>query len=371
MARIGITGSDGFLGWHLRAFLHSIPDIHVVPGARNIFSSNGNLDEFVQSSDVIVHLAGMNRGPDEELAHTNIRLTEQLIDTCKRLGRHPHVLFSSSLHIHRTTAYGQSKRFCAEKLGEWAAKSGGKFTNLILPNVFGEGGLPFYNSVVATFCYQMARDERPDIHEDRLLQLIHAQEVAVEIWMAVKEGQGGEISPAGTTVSVSGLLERLASFSDNYKNRQSIIPQFESSFELQLFNTLRSYLYPGKYPVTVDVHQDARGGLYEAVKTFPGGQAFLSSTHPGITRGNHYHHRKIERFLVVKGQAKIKIRKLFTDEVFSFALDGNRPQFIDIPTFHTHCMTNTGDKDLLTLFWSNEFFDPEDSDTYREMVDVR
>ena len=138
--------------------------------------------------------------------------------------------------------------------------------------------------------------------------------------------------------------------------------------ELDFFNTYRSYLYPDHYPVPLNLRTDARGGLFEAVKSHQGGQTFLSTTHPGVTRGRHYHHHKVERFLVVSGQAEIRIRRLFGDEVRVFKVNGAEPCFIDMPTFHTHEITNVGDTDLLTLFWSHEIFDPSNPDTYSEPV---
>jgi UDP-2-acetamido-2,6-beta-L-arabino-hexul-4-ose reductase len=364
--RVGITGSSGFLGWHLRTFLYGIDDIEVVPGDRQTFSGPEQLDAFVRSSDVIIHLAAMNRGADEEVFRTNLRLTGDLIVACERSGHRPHIVFASSTHIYRDTAYGRAKRICAEKLAKWAAESGGQFTNLILPNIFGEGGRPFYNSVVATFSHQLATGEASVIHEDRQIELIHAQEVVECFLEIIRAGEGGDLFVSGKTISVQHLLEKLSGFFMHYE--QNLIPELSCGLDLQLFNTLRSYLFPGKYPVRVAVHRDARGELFEAVKSFRGGQVFLSTTRAGVTRGNHYHRRKIERFMVLEGTAELKIRKLLTPDTSAFSLDGREPQFVDIPTLHTHAITNTGSSDLLTLFWASEVFDPADPDSYPEAV---
>jgi UDP-2-acetamido-2,6-beta-L-arabino-hexul-4-ose reductase len=146
------------------------------------------------------------------------------------------------------------------------------------------------------------------------------------------------------------------------------VPELGDDFQLSLFNTYRSYLYPNRFPVALTLHSDTRGSLFEAVKTMHGGQAFLSHTHPGITRGNHYHKEKFERFLVIKGEAVIRIRKMFAKEIFEFKVSGEKPQYVDIPTLHTHNISNTGDKELTTLFWSHQIFDPSASDTVQENV---
>ncbi len=366
MLRIGITGIEGFIGWHLHAFLHGQPDVFINKANRATFASKDELLNFVSSSDVVVHLAGMNRGDEKEIEANNIGLVDALIDSCERANCRPHIIFSSSTHIYRGTAYGNTKMKCAERFKKWSEKSGAPFTNLILPNVFGEGGKPFYNSVVSTFCYQLANGLMPEIINDVRLEQIHAQKVALEIWNIFRTLRTGDVLLAGKPIKVSELLLKLKNFADIYQ--QQIIPEFDTEFDLDLFNTYRSYLFPGKYPVSTVLHEDDRGTLFEAVKSLNGGQTFISSTRPGITRGNHYHRTKLERFIVLSGQADICIRKLFSDKVETFHVDGRKPQYIDIPTLHTHNITNNGNKDLITLFWSHEIFDPAYPDTFAENV---
>jgi UDP-2-acetamido-2,6-beta-L-arabino-hexul-4-ose reductase len=366
MKRIGITGIAGLIGWHLHAYLYGKKNIHIVKADRFIFSSKEKLAHFVASSDVVVHLAGMNRGDEKMVIETNIKLANDLISACKSTASIPHIIFSSSTHIYRDTAYGNSKRECAKLFREWAEKSGALFTNLVLPNVFGEGGKPFYNSVVSTFCYQIANEEEPKIINDVKMEQVHAQQVVREIYNIIHTARTGDIALTGTNITVSELLQKLRNFSEIY--RRHIVPDLANRFNLQLFNTYRSYLYPYKYPVSVILHKDERGTLFEAVKSLNGGQTFISTTKPGILRGNHYHTSKFERFFVLSGQAKIRIRKLFSDKVVTFKVSGSKPQYIDIPTLHTHDITNTGKEDLLTLFWSHEIFDPEHPDTFPETV---
>lgn len=366
MIKVGITGINGLIGWHLHAFLHGQPNIMVVQANRKTFASQKALSDFVASSDVVVHLAGMNRGDERTLAETNIALTKYLIGACEHTNRKPHIIFSSSTHIFRDTPYGNSKKECSRLFQKWSEKTGALFTNLILPNIFAEAGKPFYNSVVSTFCHQLANEQQCKIIDDITLEQLHAQSLAREIFEIIKSSSVGDVFLTGTPISVSELLIKLTEFSDKYQ--QHIIPNLNTDFDLQLFNTYRSYLYPKKYPVSPVLHKDERGTLFDAIKSLNSGQTFISTTYPGITRGNHYHTTKLERFLVVNGKAEIRIRKLFSNDVLTFRVSGDNPQYIDIPTLHTHNITNVGKNTLMTLFWSHELFDPIHPDTYTEPV---
>jgi UDP-2-acetamido-2,6-beta-L-arabino-hexul-4-ose reductase len=364
---VGVTGSRGMLGWHVCGFLRTLPDVLVRLADRDSFSSAGSLADFVRGCDVVVHLAGMNRGDATEVAQTNVRVTQELVAALKAVDSRAHVLFSSSTHIDRDSEYGASKRECASLLTAWASEAVGKFTNLVLPNIFGERGKPFYNSVVSTFCHQVALGETPVIQQDAELEQIHAQSLARLIWDCVTESRVGELRVPGRKITVSGLLAKLQGFWALYSG--NIFPDVRDDFDRDLFNTFRSYLYPARYPVALTLHEDPRGHLFEAVKTHNGGQTFMSTTRPGITRGNHFHTRKIERFLVVSGQAEIRLRRVFDSEVLVFTVSGDKPSYVDMPTLHTHNITNVGSSDLITLFWTHEFYDPSNPDTMMEPVE--
>jgi UDP-2-acetamido-2,6-beta-L-arabino-hexul-4-ose reductase len=185
--------------------------------------------------------------------------------------------------------------------------------------------------------------------------------VARQIFELIQSKQEGELVIPGTPISVQEMLVKVRTLADYYNNH--MIPDLRKPLDLNLFNTYRSYLYPKIFPRSLELHKDNRGELFEACKSLNGGQTFLSTTRPGITRGNHFHLNKVERFLVVRGKAKIRIRKMFDDEILEFRVSGSKPQYIDIPTLHTHNITNTGDVDLLTLFWAHEIFDPKSTDT--------
>lgn len=364
--RIAVTGASGFLGWHARALLHVGKTHDIVPLDRTAFGSVDALRDKLGGCDAVIHLAGMNRGDDAQVREVNETLARRLTEALTASGRAPQVVFANSTHSERDTAYGASKRNAAATLDRWAAENGARFTNLVIPHIFGECGRPFYNSAVATFCYQLAHEEPPRVIQDGELELIHAQEVARAAVKAIEDGRHGNVRLSGRAIRVSAVLDRLTALAHAY--RRQIIPAFSDSFDLDLFNSLRSYLYPQAYPVQLATRTDSRGGLFEAVKTLHGGQCFISTTRPGITRGNHCHLRKIERFLVMQGEAVIRVRRLLAEDVTDFKVSGARPAYIDMPTLHTHNISNVGSGELVTLFWSNEIFDPEHPDTYAETV---
>lgn len=365
MQTIGIIGSNGFLGWHLRCLLSVQEGIEILCCTKDNFSSDSFLRTFVKQCDAIVHLGGVNRGTDEELLE-NVFIAERLVEALKNEDVTPHVLYSSSTHIARETVYGKAKRLAGDLIDNWANRSSGNFTNVIFPNLYGECGKPFYNSVVATFCHQIAAGDKPRIEQDAELEILHASDASRYLFNAIQNKDYGVRKPEGHVITVSELLETIITLDSSYK--LGVVPELHCPFIQKLFNTYRSYWYPTKYPVFVQEHSDNRGSLFEGVKTKHGGQAFLSSTKPSITRGNHFHFAKFERFLVVQGNAIIRLRKLFSDEVIEFTVSGDAHCYIDIPTLHTHNITNVGNSELLTFFWSNEIFDPENPDTYPDTV---
>lgn len=366
--RIGITGSNGLIGWHQRAYFKAIQTPHEIRLAnRSTFDNHASLQEFASGLDTIIHFAGVNRDSDDVVEKINISLAKRLTVACEETQSTPTLVFANSTHYDRDTAYGRGKRVAAETLENWAHKNNTGFVNLILPHVFGEFGKPFYNSVVSTFCHQLAQRETPEIIVDGELELVHAQDVAAFCLNAIEEKRSGKIRLDGTKICVSALLETLRNMLACYQS--GVFPTLASNFEISLFNTLRSYLFPNHYPAKLTLHSDNRGSLFEVVKSLGGGQVFLSTTRPGITRGNHFHTKKVERFLVAGGEATIRLRKLFQNNIVSFSVRGNEPCYIDIPTFYTHDITNTGTSDLLTLFWANEIFDPKHPDTISEPVD--
>ena len=364
--KIGITGGSGLLGWHLRCALSALGITSVRQADRRTFTDAAALEQFITGLDAVVHLAGMNRGDAQEIEATNIRLAQQLAAAIARTSLQCTVIYSSSMHAEADTAYGRSKRRAGEILGTALERIGGRYVELILPHVFGEHARPNYNSVVATFCHQLAAGEAPEIFEDRPLELLHAQDLADSIMEILANNAKGRIRLEGKPLGVAQLLARLEGIAAAYA--RNVFPDLDDPLQLRLFNTYRSYLYPRHYPLQLSVHADVRGLLFESTKQLGGGQSFLSWTNSGVTRGNHYHRRKVERFVVVSGSARIRLRRLLHQETVEFAVCGERPCAIDIPTLHTHDIANVGDGKLLTLFWSNEIVDPANPDTYPEKV---
>lgn len=371
MKKVGITGQSGFMGTHFYNQLGLMPDIVRIPFCDSYFEEDASMDEFVHSCDVIIHLAAMNRNQDADLLyHTNIGLVQKLIASLQRTSSKPHVIFSSSIQEELDNVYGKSKREGRLLLEQWSQQSGSFFTSMLIPNVFGPFGKPFYNSVVATFCHLLATGGEPEIHVDSEIKLIYIDDLFREFYKAIS----GEIQTTGYRVpftvklKVSEILGMLRIFKEFYQEK-GIIPVLDSAFKVNLFNTFRSYIDSKTFfPVKLTQHSDTRGAFVEVVRLGVGGQVSFSTTKPGITRGNHYHTRKIERFAVIRGKAVIQLRRIGESRILEFLLDGESPSFVDMPVWHTHNITNVGKDDLYTIFWINEWYDPDDPDTYFEKV---
>jgi len=372
MKKVGITGQPGFIGTHLYNFLGVQTDIERIPFEDSYFDDNTRLDEFVSSCDTIVHLAAMNRHEDQQVIYnTNIELVRKLVDACDRTNSNPHILFSSSTQEDKDNLYGKSKKDGRMIFEEWARKANASFTGLVIPNVFGPFGLPNYNSVFATFCHKITHDEIPEIHVDGELKLIYVGELVKGIYNEIQSPDSSvkEIRiPHTSKIKVSELLKLLKEIHEDYTEK-GMIPDISNPFVLNVFNSYLCYLnHKSIFPFKLKLNTDDRGSFVETIKARTGGQVSFSTTKPGITRGNHYHSRKAERFAVIKGKARIEFRKIGTTEIYSFDLDGSEPGFVDMPIWYTHNITNTGDEDLYTIFWINEFFDTDDPDTFFEKV---
>ncbi len=379
MIKIGITGQAGFVGTHLYNTLGLSPEKFTrIPFADAYFSEPTKLEEFVRQCDVIVHLAAMNRHNDPQVIYsTNIGLVRQLIAACEKTGSTPHILFSSSTQEERDNLYGKSKREGRELLEQWADRNEGQFSGLIIPNVYGPFGNPYYNSVVATFCHQLTHNETPKIDVDGEMKLIYVGELVkqiIEIIVDVEMEHKDmvviqQIQLRHTAeLKVSALLKTLESFKILYFD-QGEVPALDTPFKRNLFNTFVCYIdHASFFPFSLKLNTDNRGSFVETIKLNSGGQVSFSTTVPGITRGNHFHTRKAERFAVIKGKARIELRRIGTDKVISFELSGSQPSFVDMPIWYTHNITNIGEDDLYTIFWINEHFNSGDPDTYFEKV---
>jgi UDP-2-acetamido-2,6-beta-L-arabino-hexul-4-ose reductase len=375
--KIGITGQIGFVGSHLYNTLGLYPDCYErIPFEDAFFDDFDALCCFVKQCDVIVHLAGMNRHPDPQVIYdTNLRLSKQLIAAMEAMKVGPYVLFSSSTQEEQDNLYGSSKRKGRQLLQAWAERQQAAFTGLIIPNVYGPFGKPNYNSFVATFCYKLTHNEQAKILTDSEVPLIYVGSLVKFILDKIKKYA---INKSFNTESillahdmqakVSDILFLLEKFKTTYVDN-GYIPSLNNENEKNLFYTFHSYIDHARfYPKILEQFNDERGSFVETIRFGTGGQSSFSLTLPGITRGNHFHTRKIERFTVIKGKARIELRRIGSKEVLAFDLEGNRPAYVDMPIWHTHNITNTGKDELYTQFWINEWYNKEDGDTYFEKV---
>ena len=378
MIRVGITGQAGFVGTHLYHTLGLWPELFErIPFEDSFFADRERLEAFVRQCDVIVHLAAMNRHPDAQVLYeTNVKLVRQLIEAMESTGARPYVLFASSTQEERDNEYGRSKREGRRLFEEWARRQGASFTGLVVPNVFGPFGRPNYNSFIATFAYKLTHGEEPVVMQDSEVHLIYVGSLCEYICKRIRrQSEIAEVVverdevPFDFAMKVSEVLDRFGQFKSLYLE-QGIIPPLCNRHEWNLFNTFRSYIdMKQHFPVQLVQHTDARGSFVETVKIGVGGQVSFSTTVPGVTRGNHYHTRKMERFVVIKGKARIQLRRVGTDEVLDYYLDGERPAYVDMPVWYTHNISNIGDEILYAQFWINEWYNPDDGDTYFEPVE--
>jgi UDP-2-acetamido-2,6-beta-L-arabino-hexul-4-ose reductase len=364
MTEVSLTGGDGFLGWHCHAALKGIG----VAGRDIEVGTQFDLQlatSQVSGTSRLIHLAGVNRGPESTVRDGNIRFAEQMAITLQAAPQPPPlVVYANSIQAGNDTAYGEAKCRAAEILARAAASVGAQFEDIRLPNLFGEGGKPFYNSVTATFCHLLAQGDEPSVETDARLSLLHAQNAA-DVLIGEVPGEG--IARLTSSETVSGLLGRLREQARIYDSGE--IPDVSASFDRDLFNTYQSYAFRHRTNFPLMLHRDGRGAFFEEVRCRgSASQTSCSVTAPGISRGDHFHRRKVERFIVVAGHARISLRCLGAKDVIHLDVSGEAPTAVDMPTMWAHRIHNTGQSDLLTNFWTNEPFNPLVPDTISEMV---
>ncbi len=359
--RVLITGGSGFLGWHTRLRLHAQGEHEVAIVTRESWP---DLRALAAETDAVIHIAGVNRGDDDEVVGDNVRLAEDVAAAVRETGRPLRIVYANSIQSGNGTAYGTGKEGAAKVLRDLES-SGSTVVDVRLPNIFGEHGRPRYNSFVATFVHAVVAGETPQV-SDRPVELLHAQGAAQSLIDGLTV-DAVRLDPRGVTVGVAEVLDLLHDFRASYATGE--FPDLSTPFRVQLFNCYRAALFPAHYPIALQPHTDARGTFVETVRSRGGeGQTSISTTVPGVTRGEHYHLEKIERFAVVSGRATIALRRMFTDEVVEFDVDGARPCAVDMPVGWAHNITNTGDDILLTQFWSHELFRPDAPDTFPHPV---
>lgn len=370
--KILITGAKGFIGRNLAVQLKQNPAYQV--WAYDLDNTGAELERWLAEADFVFHLAGVNRPQVvDEFQTGNVDFTAQVCERLLALGRSTPLLLSSSTQAELDNPYGASKREAEHVVGRYAQKSGARVVIYRLTNVFGKWCRPNYNSVVATFCHNIAHDLPITISDPaRELDLVHVDDVVAAFCHELEiVGSGGVIyREANPThpVSLGQLADMLTAFR---QIRQTlVVPDFGDAFTYKLYGTFLSYLDPDDFAYDLTKRSDQRGSLAEFVKSWPFGQIFVSRTHPGITRGNHFHHLKTEKFLVLEGKAIIRFRHIHSDEVIEYPVDGEMYRVVDIPPGYTHSIENIGEGTLVTLFWASEIFDPERPDTIWEDVSI-
>lgn len=364
--KLALTGAGGFLGWHTRilAFARGIDEVNTIK-LGNSFDLN-DATFAIEKIDRLIHIAGINRGSDDDVEQGNRILAEQLVSALEMAVNPPRVVvYANSIQTDLDNPYGRGKRLAGEILASSCNKRGIQFIELKLPNLFGEEGRPFYNSVVATFAHQVVEGQTPTVEEDRELSLMHAQEAAKLMLdaTAAKSIEKAEVRK----MTVGSVAKAFIGFHEKYLRGE--IPEIADTGMRDLFNVYRAASFEKRTEIFLVPKHDARGYLVETLKSHGGeGQTFFSTTKPGITRGDHYHLRKVERFIVLSGQAKIRLRKMFTDKVIEITVNGTDPSAVDMPIGWVHNLTNTGNSEMLTQFWTNEIFNPSDSDTFYQKV---
>lgn len=366
-----VTGSNGFIGRNLVARLARQDAVRVL-----LFDQEDNvqaLEQRLGEADLIYHLAGVNRPLSvAEFQTGNVDLTAQMCELLVQRDRVTPIVFASSIQAELDNPYGVSKRQAEQVLATYAAHRGAAVTIFRLSNVFGKWCRPNYNSVVATFCHNIARDLPITISDPgREVPLVHVDDV-MEAFLSGGRGQGAgviyrEVQPI-YTVTLGRLAELLRSFRES--RRSLLMPDFSDPFVHKLYGTFLSYLTPEDFAYDLTQRTDSRGTLAEFIKASPFGQIFVSRTLPGITRGNHFHHTKTEKFLVLEGEAIVRFRSIQRPEaeVLQYRVSGREFRVVDIPPGYTHSIENVGAGELVTLFWASEVFEPARPDTFWEQV---
>jgi UDP-2-acetamido-2,6-beta-L-arabino-hexul-4-ose reductase len=373
MKTVLITGAKGFLGRNLAAHLRLRDAVRLL--TCDLDNSQAELRLQAAQADVIFHLAGVNRAKNvEELESGNAGTTAELCRILRDAGRAPQVVFSSSIQAESDNPYGAGKRHAEEALRQFASQTGAAVAVFRLKNIFGKWCRPNYNSVVATFCHNTAHDLPVQISDpQRLLELVHVDDVVAAMLAEMDRPQRrpqATVAPdpiPSTTLTLADLAGRIQFFRDMRQLLRT--PDFSVPFNRQLYATYLSYVDPSRWEYGLDVKCDARGSLAEFIKSPWFGQIFVSRTRPGVTRGNHYHHVKTEKFLVLAGEGLIRFRHLEGEEIREFRVRGEDYRVVDVPPGHTHSITNVGRGEMVTLFWASEIFDPDRPDTYFLPVD--
>lgn len=368
--KILVTGANGFVGKNLICELKN-------RGYEDIFeydinNTHEDLEQFCKDCEFVFHLAGVNRPKDEkEFMEGNFGFTSELLEELKKNNNKAPILITSSTQALLDNPYGRSKKAGEDLIFSYGKEVGTKVYVYRLTNVFGKWCRPNYNSAVATFCNNIANDLEIKVNDPSVvMKLIYIDDVVDEFINALNDKanivNGYGCVPVEHTIELGKIAETIYSFKESRKNLS--VPNFSNEFEKKLYSTYLSYLPVDGFAYSLDKKSDERGSFTEFIRTCDRGQVSVNVAKPGITKGNHWHHTKNEKFLVVSGNALIQFRKVGDDKVYDYYVNGDEMKVVDIPCGYTHNIKNVGDTDLVTVMWANEAFNPDKPDTYFEIV---
>lgn len=370
--KVLITGSKGFVGKNLVSTLLYMDDFEILTYDRE--DDVQVLKEHTKVCDFVVHLAGVNRPENKsDFYRGNADLIKTLISCLEENDNKSPILVSSSIQAELDNDYGKSKKAGEDFLIDYGKKTGVKIFIYRLPNLFGKWSRPFYNSVVATWSHQISRNEKIEIsNPDHIMHLVYIDDLVKEIIAAINN-EGNQVVddyyavPLSYKITLKKLAETLAYFKESRNNRY--IANMADELTSKLYSTYLNYLPKDDFSYPLVMHSDDRGSFSEFVKSDYAGQVSINVSKANEAKGEHWHHSKNEKFLVVKGKASIKFRDIFEEEVIEYIVSDEKFEVVDIPTGYTHNITNLKNEDLITIMWVNEPFNPNSPDTYFKKVE--
>ncbi|WP_070328410.1 polysaccharide biosynthesis C-terminal domain-containing protein [Exiguobacterium aurantiacum] len=364
--KILITGANGFVGKNLVAELKNqgYSDLLLCDRGTTEFE----LAEFAKKADFVYHLAGVNRPKTEaEFEEGNKGFTEKLLELLSKNQTPPPVMFASSTQAELSNAYGMSKKEAESLIISYGQEETVNIMIYRFPNLFGKWCKPNYNSVVATFCHNISHGMPIQVNDDKAeLTLAYIDDVVSELISQLDENDSNqtvycEVNPT-YKITLKELARLLSSFKETRNNLS--VPELNDSLIKNLYSTYLSYLPESQFSYELTMHKDHRGSFTEFIRTPDRGQVSVNISKPGIVKGNHWHHTKNEKFLVVSGKGVIRFRKIESEEIIEYVVSGDKLEVVDIPVGYAHNIENLGDSDMVTIMWVNESFDPMNPDTY-------
>ena len=364
MKNILVTGAQGFIGKNLVAILKENKDLNIIEIDRS--NTKSELKEAILKADFIYHLAGINRPKNEdEFFEGNSGLTGEIVGILKESNKNTAIAITSSIQADLDNAYGKSKKLAEESLLSYAKETNAKVIIYRLPNVFGKWCKPNYNSAIATFCNNIASGKEVWINDRNIeLTLVYIDDVVrclISNLADKKLLRGYTNIDIEHKATLGQIVDLLNSFRESRKTLQ--IADMSDEFTKKLYSTYLSYIPEDEFGYELNMHKDDRGSFSEFIKSKEFGQVSVNISKAGITKGNHWHHTKNEKFLVVSGEGVIQFRKINEDKIIEYKVNGEKLKVIDIPVGYTHNIINTGKTDMVTIMWCNESYNPEVPDT--------